>query len=121
VWGNYAAYGETSRCRGCDRAAFAVGPFVRYHPVQGFRFDPWVSLGVGYRRMPGSGQQTDYSGLDWLRLSFGGDWYALSQVAFGPYTQLAFGTFTKRAPHEGTTVYGLFSAGLAVTFDLQGK
>ncbi len=121
VWGQYATYGEASRCVGCDRASYAVGPFLRYHLAQGFRLDPWLSLGAGYRALPGSGTQGDYAGIDWLRVGFGADWYALSQVGFGPYAQLAFGTFTKHPDDQDSSVYAMLALGLRISFDAQGK
>ncbi len=41
AWGTFASYGSNG-------TSFGVGPFVRYHLVQGVRFDPWIFLGAGF-------------------------------------------------------------------------
>ncbi len=118
-WFEYATFGEADPC-GCDASSIAFGPFARYHLVQGMRFDPWLSLGVGYRRIRASGPDFTYAGVDG-RLELGGDWYALSQLAFGPYAGLSLGTLLERPAATKAALYGSFSAGLRVAFDLQGR
>lgn len=115
----YLKYSEANECPSCDPTSLAFGAFVRYHLVQGVRFDPWTSVGIGYRTLDtGSGS---YSGVEWLRFSIGGDWYALSQLGFGPYLELDLGTFTDRPSGTDAAVYATFAAGLRLAFDLQGK
>ena len=121
VWGSYARLGESARCKDCDRAPYGVGAFLAFHPAQGFRFDPWITLGAGYRALPASGAQQDYAGIEWLRLGIGGDWYGLSQIGLGPYAQCSFGTFTRHDNAENNSVYGLLSIGLRATLDFPGK
>ncbi|MGC4089573.1 MAG: hypothetical protein QM756_17130 [Polyangiaceae bacterium] len=122
AFGEYAHFTSSSDCSSCKADSFAVGPFVRYHLLQGARFDPWLTLGVGYRKLSLSGtpSDADYAGIDWARVALGGDWYALSQVGFGPYAQAALGTFTDR-PQGSATVYGMVNLGLRFTFDAQGR
>ncbi len=50
-------------------STIAVGPMLRYHLVQGVRFDPWLGAGLGFRRTSGRG--TSVTGVDWVRLSIG--------------------------------------------------
>jgi hypothetical protein len=132
-WFEYAAFGGSESGCDCNARSLAFGPFARFHLVQGMRFDPWLSLGLGYRRIAAhgpalpltdaqrrAGSSFDYSGFD-ARVELGGDWYMLSQVAFGPYAGLALGTLTERPSGNGGTVYGSFSAGLRVAFDVQGR
>jgi hypothetical protein len=119
----YAHFTSASDCSSCKTDTFAFGPFLRYHLVQGTRFDPWLTLGAGYRRLTASGApgETDYSGIDWARLALGGDWYALSQVGFGPYAQVTLGTFTERPSGTSASVYGMVNLGLRVSFDAPGR
>ncbi|HET9930529.1 MAG TPA: hypothetical protein VFQ35_07575 [Polyangiaceae bacterium] len=123
IFGEYARFTSSSDCSSCDTDTLAVGPFVRYHVVQGTRFDPWLMLGVGYRRLTASGgpKEADYRGIDWARLALGGDWYALSQVGFGPYAEVTLGTFTDRPSGTSATVYGMVNLGVRLAFDLQGR
>lgn len=123
VFGEYARFSSPSDCPQCDTNTLAVGPFVRYHVVQGTRFDPWLQLGVGYRRLTASlgDRDVDYRGIDWARVAFGGDWYALSQVGFGPYAEVTLGTFTDRPSGTSATVYGMLNVGLRLAFDVQGR
>ncbi|HEY3493727.1 MAG TPA: hypothetical protein VGK73_03530, partial [Polyangiaceae bacterium] len=41
VFGEFAYY-PAKRCPDCSATSIGVGPFVRYHLVQGARFDPWM-------------------------------------------------------------------------------
>lgn len=119
VYGQYLKLGDGDDCRTCDPTSLGFGAFVRYHLVQGVRFDPWASLGLGYRMLDTG--EADYSGFDWLRLAVGGDWYALSQVGFGPYLELNVGTLTDRPSGTDAAVYATFAAGLRIAVDVQGK
>jgi hypothetical protein len=119
-WFEYTAFGNANDHCGCDARSIAAGPFARYHLVQGTRFDPWLSLGVGYRRVETRAPSSTYSGFD-ARLELGGDWYALSQIAFGPYAGLSLGSFTDRPGTSSATAYGSFTAGLRIAFDVKGR
>jgi len=119
---------------GTHDMGFSVGPFVRYHLVQGMRFDPWVLVGIGYRSQnhDAPGVTRHFSGIDFAHLALGGDYYASSGVGFGPWLEFDAGVLTKRpdtgttgAPdgptHIGTSVNYSFIAGLRVVLDLPGK
>jgi hypothetical protein len=126
-WFEYQNFGEASQACGCDGSGVAFGAQVHYHLVQGVRFDPWLSFGAGYRKLdmhdPSARLQTDatYAGLDWFRLGLGGDWYALSQLGFGPYAQLTLGTFTERPARTDASVYAMMTFGFSVSLDAHGK
>lgn len=70
----YVKFGDPSDCGSCKASSLAFGPFVRYHLVQGVRFDPQIALGVGYRKLDAtaSGKTSHYTGIDWLKLELGG-------------------------------------------------
>jgi hypothetical protein len=125
AFGQYLRLGEGDACSGCKTTSVAAGAFVRYHLVQGVRFDPWMSAGIGYRTttVSGSGDDVTYSGIEWLRLTVGGDWYAFDKVGFGPYLELDMGYYGKRSPGEigSTRAHWLFATGMRVTLDLPGK
>jgi hypothetical protein len=119
AYGQYLRLDEGSDCASCDPSSIGAGVFARYHLVQGVRFDPWASLGVGYRSFDTGDAQ--YTGIEWLRLTVGGDWYALSQIGFGPYLELDFGSFFDTPSGSDTAVYATFAAGFRLVFDAQGK
>jgi hypothetical protein len=103
---------------------FAVGPFVRYHLVQGMRFDPWLLAGVGYRSLTvkSASGKADYSGFEWMRIAVGGDYYPLNTFGLGPIIELDAGVFGKRpADDRGTAIHFTFVAGLRLILDVPGK
>ena len=91
--------GKPDSCGDCKTQSMAFGAFVRYHLVQGVRFDPWMLAGLGYRTttISGVGDDVTYSGIEWLRLAVGGDWYAFDKVGFGPYMELDMGYYSSRS------------------------
>jgi hypothetical protein len=124
VWGQYALYAEGADCGNCTASSYAVGPFVRYHLVQGMRFDPWLLAGFGYRAMSveSGPNQGDYAGIEWLRFALGGDYYPLKNLGFGPLLELDFGVFGKHPIEERTTeLHFSFVGGLRVVLDVPGK
>jgi hypothetical protein len=120
------AYGEVAMPStknlgtGHDFTTIAAGPVVRYHLVQGLRFDPWLSAGVGFRRT--SGGPTAFTGFDWLRLQIGGEWYPFRQLGFGPLVELTLGTYIDRSDGSlgSASVNGTFVIGGRVVFDGPG-
>ncbi|HEX2670565.1 MAG TPA: hypothetical protein VHM25_06830 [Polyangiaceae bacterium] len=116
AWGEFDNHYSPSGCKSCSATSFAGGPFIRYHLVQGTRFDPWGAFAVGLRSTqvdPGVGTD-DYFGVDFMKLTIGGDWYPTSNVGFGPYFSFDAGTYGSRV-HTG------LSTGLRLVFDLPGK
>lgn len=147
AWGEVLAYSSSSACRfwhlpnaprdPCSATSFTVGPFVRYHLLQGMRFDPWIVLGPGYRSLS---QDTPngtkrYGGIDYLHVVVGGDYYVLSGVGIGPWVGIDGGVFATRpdplcrgeqcsgpdGPAAKTAWHTEFVAGLRVVLDLPGK
>jgi hypothetical protein len=123
AFAEYAVFSSPSDCSSCKTDTLALGPFIRYHVVQGARFDPWLTLGVGYRTLTASGapRELEYKGIDWARVALGGDWYALSQIGFGPYVEATLGTFTERPSGTSSTVYGMVNLGVRIAIDAQGR
>ena len=120
AWGDFTSYGS-------KETGFAVGPFIRYHVVQGVRFDPWILAGPGYRSLtretPDAKQQ--FSGVEILHVAVGGDYYPLSSIGFGPWLELDMGIYGKR-PSLGTArvppaLHLGFVSGLRLVIDLPGK
>jgi len=121
VWGEFDAYSAPPRCAACSAKSFAGGPFLRYHPVQGARFDPWASLGVGVRQtnIDNGGQSSErFFGAELLRLSLGADWYATSNIAIGPYVELDMGSYGR---FDLGTLHTDLGTGLRLTVDFPGK
>jgi hypothetical protein len=130
VWGQYALYTEGAECGGCKAASYAVGPFVRYHLVQGMRFDPWLLAGIGYRVMTidyprtteSSARSDSYSGVEWVRFALGGDYYPFKNFGFGPLLELDAGVFGEHpADERGTSLHFSFLGGLRLVLDVPGK
>ncbi|MEO7037109.1 MAG: hypothetical protein ABI548_24360 [Polyangiaceae bacterium] len=127
AWGEFDDYSSPSACTTCATQSFAGGPFLRYHIVQGTRFDPWGAIAIGLRQTkvdPGGGNATSsYFGPDWLRLTLGGDWYPLANLGIGPYIEFDIGAYNKH-PNSGTvdtTLHTGLGTGLRVVLDFPGK
>jgi len=142
AWGQYSAYSggnciasaSVSANDDCGASSFAIGPFLRYHLVQGVRFDPWVQLGIGYRsfsvdagllsnptyRTRSADQK--FSGIDFLHVVVGGDFYLFRAFGFGPFLEINAGALTDHPDTDrASSVYGTFSAGLRLALDLPGR
>jgi hypothetical protein len=117
AWGEFDTFSAPSACSLCSAKSFAGGPFLRYHPVQGARFDPWGALAVGERqiKIDDGGRSRTYSGIEFLRLTLGADWYASSKLAIGPYLELNVGTYS------GDSIHTDLGTGLRLTLDFPGK
>jgi hypothetical protein len=126
AWGTFSSYGS-------DGTGYAVGPFVRYHLVQGVRFDPWLLAGAGYRSLERDvqGQKQRFAGIELLHLVVGGDYYPLSNFGFGPFLELDVGIYGTRpknvTPEQpngarvAPAVHLGFAGGLRLVLDLPGK
>jgi hypothetical protein len=126
AWGNFASYADGDGCgSSCSGRAFAVGPFVRYHLQQGLRFDPWFTLGGGFRQLSfvdTTGARQKFSGVEWLHLELGADYYMFSGLGIGPYGALGASSYSKRAAAAGDAAVNTeLSVGLRVLFDLPGR
>jgi hypothetical protein len=124
IAGSYASLGPQSPCRvgTCGGASLGAGPFIRYHLVQGLRFDPWLSFGIGARQTRLDGGAS-YLGVDWTHLVVGGDWYPFANLGFGPFLDLTLTTFLSRSEGSMTSasVAASFVIGGRVVFDTPGK
>jgi hypothetical protein len=140
LWGSYARYSDGHECNSCTGDAYAVGPFVRYQLTQGLRFVPWILGGIGYRHFSvdshGGGDQdassnsvnellgdhSEISGISWLRMEIGGDYYAFSGFGFGPYGGLALSTYWDRPEKAGgAAVSTELTIGLRFLLDVPGR
>lgn len=122
VVGAYGDFGmpKGENCSSCSGSSFAVGPFVRYHLVQGIPFDPWLSAGAGFRKA--SVGSSSWTGVDVVRLALGGDYYPWPSFGFGPFSELTLGTFFDGSPKLAThSVNANFTLGMRVVFDSPGK
>jgi hypothetical protein len=124
VWGSFASYGDGDACDACSGKSFAVGPYVRYHLSQGLRFDPWLLVGAGYRQISfeQDGAPQTFSGVEWLRLELGADYYMFSGFGVGPYGSLALSSYSTRPEGAGEArVNTELSAGIRFLLDLPGR
>lgn len=126
VWGSFAGYTSGNDCAvSCAGRAFSVGPFVRYHLSQGLRFNPWLALGAGFRQLSfkdSGDRRRTFSGVEWLHFELGGDFYALSGLAFGPYGSLGLSSYSKRPTLAGDASVNVeLSVGLRLLVDLPGR
>jgi len=131
---DYGTFGSGGDCPSggtCEATSMAFGGGVDYHLVNGAAFDPWMRAGLGYRIMrydlkwSGYQSELEYSGVEWLHLAVGGDWYAHEMIGFGPYMALDIGSYGTRpdadvpgtsGASEGAT-HTFFSIGLRGVFD----
>lgn len=126
LWGSFATYTDGDRCdSSCSGRAFSVGPFVRYHLSQGLRFDPWLTLGGGYRQLSYTGEagaKQKFSGLEWLHFELGADYYLFSGLGLGPYGALSLSSYSKRPSGAGDAAVNTeLSVGLRFLLDLPGR
>jgi hypothetical protein len=120
LYGEVAMPSGSGPWSGQNASSIAAGPLLRYHLVQGTRFDPWLSYGIGFRRL--SSGNASYTGIDWARLALGGDWYAASNLGFGPLLELSMGTFVDSSGSLGSkAVNAEFVLGARLVFDGPGK
>ncbi len=115
---------DPASCPDCSPVSLGGGAFVRYHLVQGLKFDPWASYGVGFRTLGISpdGNTERYVGVEWLRITFGGDWYPSDFLGLGPYLELGAGNFLSvPADRDPGGTYFHFQSGLRVNLDLSGR
>lgn len=124
AWGQWFRLPDGSECKECVATGFAAGPFVRFHLVQGLRFDPWLSFGAGYRdlRLDDGSEELKFKGIDWARLQVGGDWYPAANFGFGPFLELVSGGYFDRPEAAGhLRTYWQWSASMRLVFDVPGK
>ena len=131
AWGQLLRFGDNDDCTSCSASSFGIGAFVRYHLVQGTRFDPWMTAGIGYRKtsiqdFPDG--DLDYSGIEWLRLQVGGDWYPINFLGIGPLIELDMGIYSDRSgsgapalPAFEQAAHWQFIVGARITLDVPGK
>jgi len=126
VWGSFSTFTDGDRCpSSCSARAFAIGPFVRYQLSQGLRFDPWLTLGGGYRRASfdnETGVREKFSGVEWLHFELGADYYVFSGLGVGPYAALGLSSYSKRPSDSGDAAVNTeLSTGIRFLFDLPGR
>jgi hypothetical protein len=123
-WGHYQDLPGPDSCEECTATTWAVGPFVRFHLVQGLRFDPWMGFSLGYRKSTLASPDGDlsFSGFDWARIQVGGDWYAFKSVGLGPFLEVGSGGFFSRPEDTGNLrTHWYFAAGFRLVLDVPGK
>jgi hypothetical protein len=120
--GDYSQALAGADCAACEATSWSVGPTLRYHLVQGTRFSPWVAVGAAYRQnsLVGFSSQTVKS-IDFLRLQIGGDWYASSNLAFGPVLGLGLASSISAPRGDGPAIFALTYGGLRLLFELPGR
>ena len=121
--GGLAAFGAASDCAQCSGKSYDMIGAIRYHLVQGVRFDPWVRIGIGaslFRLEQGTSKR-DYAGLQWLNASVGGDWYVTRNFGFGPMLTIGTTSYLSHPSDSSLSVAIKGLAGINLTFDTAGK
>ncbi|HXK20899.1 MAG TPA: hypothetical protein VNG33_23975, partial [Polyangiaceae bacterium] len=99
--------------------------FVRYQLQQGLRFDPWLTLGGGYHQVSvndQAGTRQTFSGIQWLRLELGADYYVFSGLGLGPYATLGLSSYGSRPSSAGSAAVNTeLSVGVRFLLDLPGR
>jgi hypothetical protein len=121
--GEFVQVTSGSKCSSCDAASYSLGARVRYHLVEGTRFDPWVGYGFGYRQtmFDTNDDSVTFDAIEPIRLELGGDWYASSVFTLGPI--LAVGVDrTIQSDDNGDGRWSTWlSAGIRVGLDPTGR
>ena len=85
-------------------------------------------LAHDWRRLPPisfdgvEGPRQKFSGVEWLHLELGADYYAFSGLGLGPYGALGLSSYTKRPDAAGSAAVNVdLSVGLRVLLDLPGR
>lgn len=116
--------GDSTRCIACKGTLLGTGAFVRYHVSQGLRIDPWVSYGAGFVALRGEneGDVSRYSGVEWMRLQVGADWFLTPSLLVGPVLGLSAAHMVERPSLEdpgGPLMRA--TLGLRIAFDAPGR
>ena len=87
------------------------------------RPDHWLLAGIGYRKLTVStdAADLDYSGVEWLHLEFGGDWYPTSVIGFGPYLGFDWGIYGDHPGDGDSSSHFQVTTGLRINLDVPGK
>lgn len=116
--------GDSKKCPDCTGTLLGSGAFVRYHISQGLRLDPWVSYGLGFLGFGGEDQAeiSHYSGVEWMRLQVGADWFLTPSMLLGPVVSLSAAHMIERPRLEepgGPLMRA--TLGLRLAFDAPGR
>lgn len=119
----YTAYGNTTECPDCRAKAYDAIGAIRYHLVQGVRFDPWLRTGLGVSIVAFKETQDSrtYTGLRWFDLTIGGDWYATRNFGLGPFLGIALSSYLAHPAASATSVGAKLVLGVNLSFDASGK
>lgn len=124
AYAEMARLGDSGKCADCTGTLLGSGAFVRYHVSQGLRIDPWVSYGVGFLGFGGKDQDavSHYSGVEWMRLQVGADWFVAPSLLIGPVLGLSAAHMIERPQLEdpGGPLMKV-TLGLRLAFDSPGR
>lgn len=121
---DYGMLGRGADCpsnQDCSGHTTAFGLGLGYHLVNGASFDPWMQAGIGYRMITfeQASVKQSYSGLEWLHLAIGGEWYAARWLGVGPYFAFDLGYYASRPTDTGadSSYHSFFSLGMRGVID----
>ena len=103
-------------------STFAIGVHYRYALTTGLKFDPWFSYGIAYRGVDSDttfGPMTR-SGIDWLRIECGSEWYPVGVFGISPVVGMTFGTLFADGSQSGTFI-GTANFSLKFQLNLPGR
>jgi len=121
--GSLTSLSSATGCPTCTAKSYGVLGAIRYHLVQGVRFDPWVRVGAGgsvFRLQP-IYENHNYAGLQWFTGSVGGDWYISKHFALGPLVSLALTSYLDHPGTARTSIAAQWLIGANLAFDANGK
>jgi hypothetical protein len=152
VFGDRTGFTSPANCHaGCSGWSYSLGLGVTYHIAQALALDPWGSFGIAYRKsvfygvepaavtvdgvacQPNQLCPLGYAGIDVARIAFGGDFYPLPWLGFGPFVEVDAGANLHRATPlastgiplmplpfgvtDGPRAYAYFQIGVRIAFD----
>jgi hypothetical protein len=123
LFGEYSHVASGSTCSACDGNSYLLGSNLRYHLIEGTRFDPWVSYGAAYRyiSLNNSSDSDTFSAFEPIRFEFGGDWYASSVFALGPVFSIGVDRTVDTSDTANARWSTWLSFGLRMSLDPKGR
>lgn len=121
--GELLSIASGSSCSTCEATSYVLGARLRYHLVEGTRFDPWVGYGFSYRQtsFENASSEIKFDALEPIRMELGGDWYMTSVFTIGPVLSIGIDRTVGASDDSNGRWSTWFSGGLRIGLDPKGR